>query len=137
MANGPKPEDIGKVPTEHAQQVAVFVWAALNFERFPDLRMMFAIPNGGERNKIVAANLKAEGVRKHVPDICLPVPRGAWHGLFIEMKKIGGVLHPGQAEYLVQLRAQGFGACVCWGWEAAVKTLEAYLQWRLTSNNFS
>ena len=33
-----------------------------------------------------AANLKKEGVKRGVPDICLPVSRGKYHGLYIEMK---------------------------------------------------
>lgn len=121
------PATIGKVESEHAQQVAVFVWAALHFQKYPELRMMFAIPNGGLRNKITAANLKAEGVRAHVPDIFLPVPRGAWHGLFIEMKKVGGRVDSGQAQYVESLRQQGYGACVCIGWEVAIKVIEDYL----------
>jgi hypothetical protein len=123
------PTDIGKIPSEHAQQVAVFVWAALNFEKYPELRLMFAIPNGGERNKIVAANLKAEGVRAHVPDIFLPVPRARWHGLFIEMKKVGGRVDPGQDEFINKLREQKYGACVCVGWQEAVQTITNYLEW--------
>lgn len=130
MANGPQPADIAKAGTEHAHQVAVFVWAALQFHRWPELRMMFAIPNGGERNKIVAANLKAEGVRRHVPDICLPVARGPWHGLFIEMKKLTDYrVHEGQKEYIKQLQEQGYGACVCVGWQAAADVLEKYLSY--------
>lgn len=75
--------------TEHAHQVAVFMWAALPEQQkaYPELRYMFAIPNGGKRDKITAANLKAEGVKPGVPDIFLPIPKGPWHGLFIEMKK--------------------------------------------------
>lgn len=130
MAKPVDPAEIGKIPSEHAQQVAVFCWAALNFERYPDLRMMFAIPNGGLRSKITAANLKAEGVRAHVPDIFLPVPRGPWHGMFIEMKKVGGRVDPGQADFVLKLRQLDYGACVCVGWQEAVQTIEAYLNWR-------
>lgn len=127
MAKPVDPATIARAGTEHAHQVAVFVWAALNYQKYPELRMMFAIPNGGLRNKITAANLKAEGVRAHVPDIFLPAPRGKWHGLFIEMKKVGGHLDPGQADYLQSLRQQGYGACFCIGWESAVRVLEQYL----------
>jgi hypothetical protein len=130
MSKPVDPANIAKVPTEHAQQVAVFVWAALNFPKYPELRMMFAIPNGGERNKIVAANLKAEGVRAGVPDIFLPVPRGKWHGLFIEMKKEGGPTNPRQKEFIKALQMQGYGACVCVGWLAATEALVGYLEWR-------
>jgi hypothetical protein len=127
---GPDPWKIAKTPTEHAQQVAVFVWAAQQFQRWPELRLMFAIPNGGERNKIVAANLKAEGVRRHVPDIFLPVPRAYYHGLFIEMKKKGGHVDPGQADLHKKLIAKGYGAIVCWSFEEAIKIIENYLTYK-------
>jgi hypothetical protein len=52
--------------------------------------MLFAIPNGGARHKAIAGKLRAEGVRAGVPDICLPVPRGEYHGLFIELKRPKG-----------------------------------------------
>ena len=67
--------------SEHAEQVALFKWAEFAAARWPELTLMHAIPNGGHRNKITAARLKAEGVRAGVPDICLPVARGGWHGL--------------------------------------------------------
>lgn len=123
------PETIAKVPSEHAQQVALFAWAALEATRYPELRLMFAIPNGGERNKVVAANLKAEGVRASVPDIFLPVPRGKFHGLFIEMKKEGGRVQDGQKEMIQALLQQGYGACVCVGYQAAKNTIISYLNW--------
>lgn len=132
---GPQPQDIAKVGTEHAHQVALFCWAALAAADLPELRLMFAIPNGGERNKIVAARLKAEGVKASVPDIFLPVARGKWHGLFIELKKLGakrsdaGRASREQLEMIEKLRGQGFGACVCVGWEAARDTLLGYLRW--------
>lgn len=129
MSKPIQPSDLARAGTEHAHQVAVFAWAALNFLKYPELRMMFAIPNGGLRNKITAANLKAEGVRAHVPDILLPAARGPWHGLFIEMKKDGGRVDPGQATYLMSLRDLGYGACVCVGWQEAVATLTLYLEW--------
>ena len=47
---------------------------------------MFHIPNGGSRNKLEASNLKKQGVKAGVPDLFLPVGRGSYHGLFIELK---------------------------------------------------
>ena len=130
MGNPVSPADLAKAGTEHAEQVAVFAWAALNFQKYAELRLMFAIPNGGLRNKITAANLKAEGVRSGVPDIFLPVSRGPWHGLFIEMKKQGGRVEPDQEKYMVAVRTQGYGASVCVGWQKAVQVLIQYLEWR-------
>lgn len=47
--------------SEHQEQVALFQWAAYMEKTYPALREMYAIPNGGLRNKVVAAKLKAEG----------------------------------------------------------------------------
>jgi len=49
-------------------------------------RNLFAIPNGGHRNKAVAGRMKAEGVLAGVWDLMLTVPRGQWAGCFIETK---------------------------------------------------
>ena len=82
-----KPEDVAKPNTEHAHQCALFCWAAGQIEIYPCLRWMYAIPNGGDRNPIVAARLKAEGVKSGVSDICLPFARQGYHGFYIELKK--------------------------------------------------
>lgn len=113
--------------SEHDEQAALFRWAAFAANRWPELALMFAVPNGGHRHKIVAARLKAEGVKAGVPDICLPVPRGAWHGLFIEMKTRTGSASREQKRWLGALQAQGYRVAVCKGWEAAKELIEEYL----------
>lgn len=37
--------------------------------------LLFAIPDGGRRDAVTGAHLKAEGVRAGVPDMFLAVPR--------------------------------------------------------------
>ncbi|SMF96058.1 VRR-NUC domain-containing protein [Methylomagnum ishizawai] len=119
---------------EHREQAALFEWAELNKARHPDLRLLLAIPNGGDRHPAVAARLRAEGVRPGVPDLCLPVPRGGFHGLWIELKapqEAGsrpGALEPGQLDWLDALNAHGYKAVARWGWEAARQTLIDYLE---------
>jgi hypothetical protein len=94
---------------------------------------MFAIPNGGIRDKITAARLKAEGVRKGVLDVMLPVARHGMHGLFIELKRpkseglTKGQTSDSQDDEIAELRAEGYGACVCYGWQEAVAVLKEYL----------
>jgi hypothetical protein len=131
LSNGPQPEDIGKVPTEHAQQVAIFVWAALNFERWPELRYMFAIPNGGKRDKITAANLKAEGVKAGTSDIFLPVARGNWHGLFLELKVGKNKPTADQLDFIAAMQRAGYGAMWVVGWQQAADVIEKYLIYSL------
>lgn len=93
----------------------------------PELRLLHAIPNGGHRNKITAAKLKAEGVKAGVPDICLPVARGQYHGLYIELKTQQGKLSVRQQTWLADLNDQGFKALLCRGWTTARQAIETYL----------
>lgn len=91
--------------------------------------MMFHIPNGGKRGKAEAIRFKAEGVKAGVPDICLPVPRGEWHGLFIEMKRReGGSVSPEQTAWLEALMHAGYYTAICRGWEDAQRVIVAYLR---------
>ena len=54
-----------------------------------------------------------------------------WTGLLIELKRTkGGVISPVQAEWISTLTAQGYRACVCYGWEAAWDLIVRYLEGR-------
>lgn len=112
---------------EHRAQVAVVTWATLARAEFPELGLLFAIPNGGHRNVIVAKKLKAEGVRPGVPDLMLPVARGGYHGLFIEMK--AGQNRPSleQLELMRRLSAEGFKCATCYSSAEAEACLREYL----------
>lgn len=120
------------IPTEHEEQVALFQWAEIMKKRYPELGLMFAIPNANPLNKFgghaVAIYMRSEGLRAGVPDIFLPVPRNGYHGLFIEMKRQrGGRLLPPQEGWLGELAAQGYKVSVCNGWEKAMELIEMYL----------
>ena len=115
---------------EHTEQVILMQWWALAHQQFgiPE-QLLFAIPNGGERNIIVAARMKKEGVRAGVPDLFLAVPKGEFHGLFIEMKKPkGGRVSKNQSSMIKLLAAQGYAAKVCCGWVEARVEIERYLR---------
>jgi hypothetical protein len=113
---------------EHAEQVALMRWAALHVRRYPGLELLFAIPNGGRRDAVTGARLKAEGVKAGVPDLLLPWPAGGWHGLFIELKAPGGRVTVAQKRWIEWLRAAGYRAEVCYGWEEAAKVMMEYLE---------
>lgn len=112
---------------ESAEQQALFRWAAFAEGKYPELALMFHIPNEGVRTKANGARLKAEGLRAGVPDIMLPVARGAYHGLFVELK--AGKNRPSNAQerWLTTLSGQGYMAVVCWGWESAKNMIINYL----------
>ena len=95
--------------------------------RIPALRLLHAIPNGGKRDKATAARLKAEGVKPGVPDLFLPVPSGAHHGCYIELKAGRNTISDYQEEWIDALRAQGYFVDVCWGWQSAARVIAEYL----------
>ena len=82
-----RPVDGKPVASEHQEQSAVISWWALAHRQYglPEFAL-FAIPNGGARDVITGARLKAEGVRRGVVDLMLAKPNGTFSGLFIEMK---------------------------------------------------
>ena len=110
-------------PSEHQLQVAYFDWAKMH----PVARRADAIPNGGQRHITVAAKLKAEGVRKGVLDIHLPVARGGANGLWIEMKAGYNNLTEEQSVEVSQLLADGFAVAVCWDTLKAIDLTRRYL----------
>ena len=115
---------------EHNEQVNLIKWWGLVCHQYNlDEKLLFAIPNGGQRNIITAKKLKNEGVRAGIPDLFLAVARGGFHGLFIEMKKAdGGRLSKDQKSVSESLTAQGFAWALCHGWEDAKKCIERYLK---------
>ena len=112
---------------EHAEQVALMRWVALQARRWPAIDLLFAIPNGGRRDPVTGARLKAEGVKAGVPDLCLPWPAVGWHGLFIELKAPGGRPTAAQMRWIERLRTAGYRAEVCYGWEEAAEVISEYL----------
>lgn len=108
-------------PSEHDEQVAVVEWCGAR--GVP----CYAIPNGGYRTKAEAAKLRAEGVSAGVPDLCVPVARGPYHSLYIEMKAERGRVSDAQVEWIGRLRGEGMCAYVCHGASNAIALLERYL----------
>jgi hypothetical protein len=121
------------VPTEHAEQAELF-------RRLADLAALggpfaacgeaFACPNGGHRHKAVAGRLKAEGVRRGIPDVLLLVPSGQWHGLALELKRRNAppsAVSPEQRWWHERLHARGFRVVVARGADEAVTAVCEYL----------
>ena len=113
---------------EHFEQVALFQWCEWNRQKYPDLDLLFAIPNGGARNKSTAGMLKAEGVKAGVPDMLLPVPARGMCGLFIEMKVLPNRPSKEQEKWIEALRNKGYRVAVCYSWLEAVEQIRQYLK---------
>lgn len=123
--------------SEDSEQIALFGWSAENVETYPDLKFMFAIPNGMfTPYKHIAGKMRAMGMRRGVPDILLPTKRGKWSGLYIELKRKltatqkAGKTSDDQDAYIAYLQSQGYGVIVCYGFEQARDTILQYLNWK-------
>jgi hypothetical protein len=119
---------------EDDHQEALIKWADISAsEHFPT-NLLHSIPMGGYRNPREGARLKAQGARAGVPDLCLPVARHGFHGLYIEMKRpiVKGepkpTVSPEQKYWIEQLRFHGYKAEVCYGWSDAQQVIKDYLK---------
>ena len=116
--------------SEHDEQRDLFAWAEMERVRHPHLALMFAVPNGARTSMSVAKRLKAEGLRKGVPDIVLPVARGGFHGLFVEMKRqkaTPSAVNEDQRNWHFALMSEGYAVHTCRGFEQARTVILEYL----------
>lgn len=113
---------------EADQQRKLFQWTTFIQAKYPEIDLMFHIPNGGSRNKLEAANLKKQGVKAGVPDLFLPFSRGGYHGLFIELKYGKNKPTKKQTEWLKSLNEQGYAVAVCYGCNEASEKILKYLK---------
>ena len=110
--------------SEADEQTMIFRWAAY----FPELRWMYAVPNGGKRGSREAANLKRQGTKAGVSDIALPLPKGKYHGLFLELKVGKNKPSELQKEFLKYAKEKGYATFVCYGHKEAIEVITEYLK---------
>ena len=115
-------------PTEDTEQIHLMQWAAWQSAKYPELELLYHVPNEGKRSRAYGGKLKAMGLKAGVPDICLPVARGRYHGLYIELKAGRNKTTDAQDFWLAALAGQGYMSITCWGWEEASKAILAYLR---------
>ena len=89
--------------SEDTEQINVVSWAGWNMNRYPELKWLFHVPNGGSRNKQEAVKFKQMGVKAGVSDLCLPYPKGSYCGLFVEMKFGNNRQQDTQKEFLADM----------------------------------
>lgn len=113
--------------SEATEQINLIRWCELQKCKYPELGLIFAIPNGGSRHKLEAANLKRQGVKAGVPDLFLPAAKGGFNGLFIELKYGKNKATDKQKEWINELGFQGYYAKICVGFEEAKNTILEYI----------
>lgn len=117
------------VSSEAEEQKALFRWAELVKGKYPVLELMYHIPNEGRRSLSNGRYLKDQGMKRGVPDICLPVPAHHYTALYIEMKRRdGGKISREQRGWIEALNRVGNLAVVCCGWEEARTVILEYLR---------
>lgn len=73
--------------SEDAHQSAFMAVLTHRARTDPRLHWIFAVPNGGTRDKISAGVMVATGTKRGVWDVCIPFPSGPYPFGFIEFKK--------------------------------------------------
>lgn len=113
-------------PLEHQIQAAFIEWCGWSYKDYPDLDLIYSAANGGYRLRKTAGIMKAEGVKKGVPDLFLPVPIRPYHGLYIEVKAKGGRLTPEQKVYIKRLTERGYRVRIGWSLEELIDIIIDY-----------
>ena len=114
---------------ETRHQINIIKWSQQPSIRskWPELALLYHIKNETTEGKERVAVDRLMGVKKGVPDLCLPVPRGKYHGLYLELKNETGRTSDAQEWWGEKLLEQGYMWEVCHGWKSAVRVLEWYL----------
>lgn len=135
------------IASEAAEQSAVITWwSSYARTRGLDERLLIASANGAvlagdaKHRAIQMARLKRTGLRVGVPDLFLAKSRHAkpievladfeptlFHGLWIEMKRVGGKATPEQVEMADVLRRQGYNVVLAEGFDEARRAIMGYL----------
>lgn len=108
--------------SEHNLQKACVQWFRMQHRN----KLIFAIPNGGLRDKIVAKKLKDEGVLPGIPDLMIPIPKNGYGGIFIEMKYGNNRPTDEQNEILSELWDSGYKVEVCNSIEKFIEVVNNY-----------
>lgn len=114
-------------PNENQIQSAFFDWVRLQERKYPKLALCFAVPNGSHKSPAARGLFQRTGLRPGVPDVCLPVASGTYHGLWIEFKSKRGVLSDTQREWHQRLIEQGHRVAIVRDTETAIAVVKEHL----------
>lgn len=113
---------------EHKLQCACVRWMRLSMPF--EAGLLFSVPNGGARDAVTGARLKAEGVMAGVADLFLSIPNAQYHGLYIEMKTEKGVQSQSQKIFQQRVEAMGYRYTVVRSFDQFVADIREYLNSR-------
>lgn len=108
-----RPKRHYRATEEDLIQIAYFDLVRAYKDKYEDLAMIYAIPNGLKLHPLTAQKAVDSGLTKGILDINIDVPRGTYHGARIEMKTSKGYLTKEQKNYKLRYTNQGYLAVVC------------------------
>ncbi len=124
-------------PKEESLQIAVSKYLLMAYPW-----VIFTAESSGIRLTMgQAVKAKKQRSQRGLPDMMILEPSGRYHGLMIELKREGespfkikdGSLKAGQhlrdqADAIKQLKAKGYFACFCTGFDEAKEIIDAYMR---------
>lgn len=124
-----------KLLSEECEQINLINRCNASLDELPELALIFHIANGGIRSKPAATRLRQAGVKAGIPDLCLPVARQGWNGLYIELKrKKLYVVSEKQKAWHELLLMQNYKCVTCLGCDEAWGILVEYLSFPAQNN---
>jgi hypothetical protein len=111
---------------ESTLQIQCVTWFKYQYPHLAPL--MFAVPNGGSRDKREAAIMKAEGITAGVSDLILNIRGGIHPQLAIEMKDVKGRQSPEQKRYQRYAEAVGIKYIICRSFQDFKDEVTNYLE---------
>ncbi len=111
--------------TESKMQIACKRWFDYQYPHFS--KLLFAVPNGGQRGKFEAAIMKAEGTTAGVSDMILLVAKKGYSSLCIEFKTKTGRQSDSQKEWQEIAEKHGNKYVIIRSFEQFVRVVTAYL----------
>jgi len=113
--------------SEELDQQLLINWVLRTYGKEVE-QWMHHSPNGGRRDGVVGAKMKAMGTRRGFPDLVLYVGRGKYVGLVVEMKLGKGRPSKEQNGWLNHLEGEGYSCHVCYGLDEGVEAISRYLE---------
>lgn len=123
------------LPTEDYEAQCLIQWARVTrYKQWALSDLLLMIPNGAylggdpRQRAITMGRMKRMGFRSGIFDYLLPVPRGAFPGLWLELKRRQlGVVSNEQGFFKLDMEVLGWKTAIARGWEEARVVITEYL----------
>ena len=113
---------------EHRIQCSCVRWFNLKHRKLKG--RLFAVPNGGKRDALTGAKLKAEGVVAGVADLILLVPNRFYGALLVEMKTLTGRQSKSQKDWEQIITSEGdYKYVVCHSLDDFIREVDDYIKY--------